>query len=487
MKKKQTGKNGQREYRLLLINPWIYDFTAFDLWSKPIGLLYIASYLRSIGYEIDYIDCLDRYHPAQLGGVYSKPLKLKKYGVGHFERQRVEKPAVFHFIPRYFARYGMPEDLFIARLKKLTKPDAVLVTSFMTYWYPGPQRVIEILRQVFPDVPVILGGIYATLQPEHARNTLKPDFVITGPGEIQIEKLLSKLLPHAPQNSLPFRLLDDFPTPAFDLYSRLDYLPVLTSRGCPYHCTFCATDKISGPYAQRNSQAVVQEILENVQRFSVPDIAFYDDALLLNKNQRLIPILETLVARGVNLRFHTPNGLHARQIDQEMARWFHRSGFTTIRLSFETADSKRLADMKNKVTPADLDEAVRNLEQAGYSRKQLEAYVMMGLPHQTFQEICHSLIFVHSLGIKIRLASFSPIPGTVDHERAVKDGLFPAEADPLLTNKTIYPLFRTTADYEKFQHIRQLVRAMNESAERGSNLYGSEEIKNAFQTILGTF
>ena len=39
--------------RLLLINPWIYDFTAFDLWTKPIGLLYIASYLRQVGYHID--------------------------------------------------------------------------------------------------------------------------------------------------------------------------------------------------------------------------------------------------------------------------------------------------------------------------------------------------------------------------------------------------------------------------------------------------
>jgi hypothetical protein len=112
---------------------------------------------------------------------------------------------------------------------------------------------------------------------------------------------------------------------------------------------------------------------------------------------------------------------------------------------------------------------------------------MMGLPHQTFQEICDSLIFVHSQGIKIRLASFSPIPGTIDHERAVKDGLFPAEADPLLTNKTIFPLFRTTVAYKQFQHIRQVVRTMNESVEQGSSLFSAQEIKNAFHTITGTF
>jgi radical SAM superfamily enzyme YgiQ (UPF0313 family) len=484
-KRNSTLKNEQRKYHLLLINPWIYDFTAFDLWSKPIGLLYIASYLRSIGYHIDYIDCLDRYHPEWVGSPQNKPLKIKKYGVGHFFRQRVEKPPVFSFVPRYFARYGIPEELFISQLRRLNKPAAVLVTSFMTYWYPGPQRVIEIVRQIFPDVPVILGGIYTTLLPEHARKILQPDFIITGPGEIQIEKFLTELLPQSPRSSGSPRSLDDFPSPAFDLYSRLDYLPVMTSRGCPYHCTFCATDKISGPYAQRKPAAVVQEILENVRRYNVRDVAFYDDALLLNKSQRLIPILEEIVAQQLNLRFHTPNGLHAKQIDREIARLFRLTGFTTIRLSFESADPKRIKDMRNKVTPADLTEAVRNLEQAGFSRKQLEAYVLMGLPHQSFQEIYQSVAFVYSLGIKIRLASFSPIPGTVDHQRAVQDGLFPADADPLLTNKTVFPLYRTTVAYEKFQRIRQLVRSLNDSLEREIGLFNPEEIKNAFQSIGG--
>ena len=47
--------------QLLLINPWIYDFTAFDLWSKPLGLLYIAALLRKFAYQITFIDCLDNH------------------------------------------------------------------------------------------------------------------------------------------------------------------------------------------------------------------------------------------------------------------------------------------------------------------------------------------------------------------------------------------------------------------------------------------
>lgn len=454
--------------RLLLINPWIYDFTAFDLWSKPIGLLYLASYLRSIGYEIDYIDCLDKYHPGLLRHPQIPPPKVKKYGMGHFLRQRVEKPSVFNFVPRYFARYGMPEDIFISELKKLQKPSAVLVTSFMTYWYLGPKRVIEIIRHAFPRVPIILGGIYATLLPAHASQVLQPDYVVTGPGEAQIEQLLSRLIPDAPPHSLSPQSLDEFPPPAFDLYHRLDYIPVLTSRGCPFRCTFCATDKISGPYTQRQPAAVVKEIIEHIQRFATNDVVFYDDALLLNKNQRIIPILQEIIDRRVKVRFHTPNGLHVKYIDQQMATLFRASGFTTIRLSFETSNPERFADMRNKVTPDELQTAVNCLVEAGFPHQQLEAYILMGLPHQSFDEIYHSVNFVHSLGIKIRLASYSPIPGTVDYQRAVQDGLFPPDADPLLTNKTIYPLYRTFEAYKKFQDLRHMVRAMNERVENTS-------------------
>ncbi len=125
--------------------------------------------------------------------------------------------------------------------------------------------------------------------------------------------------------------------------------------------------------------------------------------------------------------------------------------------------------MKNKVTPGDLERAVINLEKAGYHRKSLEAYVLMGLPNQPLEEVCRSIRFVRSLGIKSRLASFSPIPGTVEFNRAVENGLFPADADPLLTNKTIYPLYRTASDSRRFQQIRDLANALNAEVERGVN------------------
>ncbi|MCX7767334.1 MAG: cobalamin B12-binding domain-containing protein, partial [Candidatus Sumerlaeia bacterium] len=147
--------------KILLINPWIYDFSAFDLWAKPLGLLYLASLLRQSGAEVFLVDCLDRYH----WSLRHKPVKENEFGCGKYPATEIPKPAPLKFIPRRYKRYGILPDAFITDLKNTGKPDVILVTSRMTYWYPAVVEVIRICRQIFPDSPVILGGTYATLMP----------------------------------------------------------------------------------------------------------------------------------------------------------------------------------------------------------------------------------------------------------------------------------------------------------------------------------
>jgi hypothetical protein len=210
---------------LLLVNPWIYDFTAYDLWSKPLGLLYIASFLQKQGFEISLIDCLD-----------NRAIRSKKYGQGKLPRSVVEKPEILKHIPRQFARYGISEEAFRFKIKNSTPPDAILVTSMMTYWYPGPVHAVRLLRDIFPGVPIILGGVYASLMPEHASEYVQPDHIIQGPGEYAVLKLLSELLSLTYGENGLSGSLDDYPYPAFHLLGHLRYLVLLTSRGCPYNC-----------------------------------------------------------------------------------------------------------------------------------------------------------------------------------------------------------------------------------------------------------
>jgi hypothetical protein len=147
---------------IVLINPWIYDFAAFDLWSKPLGLLFIAGYLRKHGFRIHLIDCLSRHHPDTKEDRRRESPYRHTFGTGKFNREQVPKPTPLRHVTRPFSRYGIPRELFIKELERVENPAAILVTSLMTYWYLGVNEVIALAKDIHPGVPVYLGGIYAT-------------------------------------------------------------------------------------------------------------------------------------------------------------------------------------------------------------------------------------------------------------------------------------------------------------------------------------
>ena len=460
---------------LLLLNPWIYDFTAFDLWSKPLGLLYIASFLRSNGFRVSLIDCLA-----------AKKTK-KKFGIGNFRREIVTKPEILSDIPRHFARYGISEKEFRTSLRKIDPPDAILVTTIMTYWYLGPVRAVEILREEFPGTPVILGGIYATLMPGHAQKHVNPDYLISGPGELKILELLCDLFNLEKKSYIMPEKLDDYPFPAFDLIPDLDYLIIMTARGCPYDCSFCAQKRIAPPFTQRNPEKVVAEIKYHYNKFKIRDFAFYDDALFIGRERHIKTILRQIIELQLPIRFHSPNGLFAKLIDEELAELMYRAHFKTIRLSFETSNENRRSDMYNKISNTGMINAVTNLKKAGYRAADLEAYVIMGLPEQELDEILNSMIFINQLGLEVRLASFSPIPGTRDFDKAVETGLISSDIDPLLTNKSIFPLKNDRLNYSTFRNIRLLGQLMNDAAQKQFALFTDEKIGPALNKVLDEF
>ncbi|MFC1557826.1 B12-binding domain-containing radical SAM protein [candidate division KSB1 bacterium] len=461
--------------RALLINPWIYDFSAFDLWMKPLGLLYIGAVLAQYGFEVNLLDCLDRYHPDLIKNGQNKPKGEKKYGCGNFHKEEIIKPDCLKDVTRQYSRYGLPIDSFVRELKKTPKPNVILITSMMTYWYPAVRDTVNILRNMFGDTPIILGGVYAGLVPDHAEKTINVDRIITGEGENQVVAAVAKQLGKDTAKFKEYASIDDYPLPAFHLLKTVRYLPVLTSRGCPFSCTFCASRLISGSFRMRSPESVIDEILFHHKKYSVRDFAFYDDALLVNKEQHIMPILEGLLAEDVRLRFHSPNGLSPAMIDDDTAEVLYKSRFKTVRLSLETIHPGRLKDMNEKVTVDEFTRCVDSLAKAGFKRKSLETYILYGLPRQSVEEVMSTIRFVESNGVKVRLAEFSPIPGTVEWERAVSDGEISAEDDLLLTNKTLLPVRSKVFDWNTVEKLKKYTRNMNEEFEN-SDIHKSNVI-----------
>ncbi len=410
---------------ILLINPWISDFAAYNFWIKPLGLLYIASLLRDSEFRITLIDCLD----------FS--IITKKYGDGKFFKTKIEKPFPFKSIPRNYSRYGIPEEILLKRLSFLEEPDLICVTSGMTYWYPGVFKIIEIAKKLFKKTPVILGGIYATLCYEHAMKFSGADIVFNGIWELEAVKLISKLTNFELRGNNSKLRTDLYP--AFDLYSQLNYMCIATSRGCPFKCTYCASRFLTKGFFRRDPFKVVEEIEYWTTQYHINNIAFYDDALLIEPSKHFIPVMKEVIAKGIHCNFHTPNAIHIKEIDEEVAYLLFQGRFKTLRLGLETSNETTQLETGGKVDNREFRQAIKHLKKAGYLGEELGVYIMIGLPGQRVGEIEGSIAFVEETGAKPVLVEYSPIPHTPLFEKAKRMSLFDLENEPLFHNNSILP------------------------------------------------
>jgi hypothetical protein len=423
--------------RILLVNPPIYDFAAYDFWQKPYGLLSIAGYLRDKAH-FTLFDYLDRFAPSLTG---TERLESDRWGRGRFPERRIPSPACLATIPRHFRRFGLPRPLFQAFLKKEAPFDFVLVQTMMTYWYPGIKEVIEDVRTLQPAAKIILGGNYVTLCPSHARQ-FAPDLIVQG-AEL---KPLWKFLNMPPQLNQPA---------LWEAYGQLDVAVTKISDGCPFDCTYCSVPKVYGRFNARPMQRSLSE-LELLTERQVENIAFYDDALLFNAERVLIPFLEEVLTRNIKLNFHSPNALNARFLTKELADLMVRAGFKTFYLGFENASAQWQKRTGSKVFSDELTQAVQNLIDAGADPTSITAYQLLGHPHADLQQIEDTMRFVHSLGIRGMLADFSPVPGTPDGQGARK---WVDVDEPLMHSKTAFPII--TLGFDQTNRLKDLQRQFN--------------------------
>jgi len=431
---------------ILLINPWITDFAAYNFWIKPFGLLSIGSLLRRNGFRITLLDCLD------------STIKTKSYGDGKLPKVKIHKPPALKGIPRHFSQYGISESEFLDRLACIERPDVVAITSGMTYWYPGVITVIDIINKLYKNAPVVLGGIYATLCYDHAIKYSGADYVFNGRDENEALRAISNLA-GLEAGSSDFRYSQSTdgnkPHPAFDLYTHPDYVCISTSRGCPFKCPYCAASFLSGSFVRRDPLDAVEEIEYWAMQQGVRNIAFYDDALLVNPEASIIPMLKEIIRRRISINLHAPNGLHTGEIDGELADLMHKGGFKTVRLGFETSDEAMQIETGGKVDNRAFERAVRHLNRAGYSAQEIGVYILAGLPGQRVEEVEESIAFVMGTGARPILTEYSPIPHTQFFEKAKHFSKLDIGKEPLYHNNSIFPCQWEGFTWEDLRRLKE--------------------------------
>jgi radical SAM superfamily enzyme YgiQ (UPF0313 family) len=142
--------------------------------------------------------------------------------------------------------------------------------------------------------------------------------VLVGPGEAALGEVLFRKTGIGGPDERPAEL--EF-SPCLDLMRHVRFLPLLTSRGCPFNCAYCASRKMSPAFVRRNPEVVIEEIQAAAIRYGVQDIALYDDAFLVDPARHALPILEAAAETVPGMRWHTPNAY--TRLDRSQCRISH--------------------------------------------------------------------------------------------------------------------------------------------------------------------
>jgi radical SAM superfamily enzyme YgiQ (UPF0313 family) len=179
---------------------------------------------------------------------------------------------------------------------------------------------------------------------------------------------------------------------------------------------------------------------------------------LVKAEHHAVPILEKVVKEDLAVRFHTPNALHIREINSDLADLLYRSGFHSIRLGLETADMALHDRLDGKVSEGEFERAVRALKRAGFTKDKIGVYILVGLPEQSVESVMETITLVGRTGATPYLAEYSPLPHTPLWEKAVSSSRFDLAGDPLFHNNTLLPCW----DQDKRARMQELKRLVKD-------------------------
>jgi len=409
--------------RILLVNPPIFDFTAYDFWLQPYGLFRVAGRLQ---------------HSCRLSFFnFLVSRRRDSWGRGSFDCTYIPKPKVFSDIPRRFRRYGKPREDFREYLEKEKSFDVILIPTTMTYWYPGIMEVVEDIRRIQPTAKIVLGGVYSTICPDHA-SSLGADLVVKG----HYLDPLWRFLSIEPEDNLPFQPPEE-----------RNYGVMKISDGCPFRCSYCFSPLFGPKFKLRSTDECLKELQQLAQR-GIRNVAFYDDALLYQQEKVLTPFLEEVLKKKMQLSFHTPNAINARFVSADLARLMVRAGFTSFFIGLESSSPSWQQTTGGKVEVEEYVAAVGHLQKAG--AQAITTYIIIGHPHSDDQDLESSIELAHESGTKVLLSEFSPIPGTEDGEKS-RD--WADLQEPLSHNKTAFAIRRL--GFDRLNRLKQLARTLN--------------------------
>ena len=341
---------------------------------------------------------------------------------------------------------NVSEEALLQRVREI-KPDMVAM-SIMTFNLLDALHTAKVLRQETPDLKICLGGPHVNLYPKETLNLPGIDYVVFGEGEKIFTRLTQALEtdaePLSSINGLGWKQnetlhinpketelidLDELPFPARHLVDVSSYQHIIgegrqfftiqATRGCPAACSFCDIRKTK--FRIRSPESVVNEI-EELVKMGVDDLFFVDDTITIDK-KNVLAICDLIVERGIKIHFKI--SARVDTINEEVIAALKRAGCYRIHFGIESASPKHLKYLQKGQTPEKVERACKMTRKAGIG---FFAYMMIGIPHETREEMFATVDFAKKL--RPDYAQFSictPYPKVELYYQMLNEGIVPED------------------------------------------------------------
>jgi radical SAM superfamily enzyme YgiQ (UPF0313 family) len=210
------------------------------------------------------------------------------------------------------------------------------------------------------------------------------------------------------------RSLDVLPFPVYEVFDSFsgsigDY-PLVTSRGCPYLCTYCCVGEVSGrKWRARGIDNILEELIDAQEKYRFKRFHIIDDNFTLNI-ERAKDFCRRLIEKGLNKEWHCPNGVRADRLDEELLTLMKMSGCTSINIGIESGVEKIFNALRKGETLSDIEKTVKLAKKIGI---RVNGFFILGLPDSTYEDDMKSIAYSEALGLDDALFNLISIyPGT---------------------------------------------------------------------------
>ena len=454
--------------KIALINTPLLQQAGHHPLFPPLGLAYMAAVLEQNNFEVKIIDC-------PVSGIDHEKLKTE----------------LSSFQP------------------------TIVGIGCMTPIVESALKSAHTAKEVCPNAKVVMGGPHATFADKQILTDEKDiDLVVRGEGEetiLELAKQPPELKKISEIKGITFRHnnqiirspdrpfiqnLDALPLPAYKYVPIEKYritgmklLPIISSRGCPFQCSFCVASQMFGAkFRARSAKNVLDELQWLKDDYGAEGIAFQDDTLTFDR-KRATEICDGMIERKLNL--HWGCGTRADVVTKEVLTKMSKAGCDEICFGVESGCQRIRDSLKKRVTTEQCENAIKWAKEAGIF---VTVSVIIGYPGETKDTLQESFNFIEkSEPDDVWLCHATPYLGTelralveshgwkMSQDWKLYNTMNPIFEDPLLPAKDIAEMRKNF--YNKFYNSRYIVRQAVKGYFKG-NMYSKIMTRTAINYNL---